>query len=152
MRFTDLLDKEKSFKYLVGFVLSILFLALVAVPSRTLAGFYTHLDGLSEAIYRGDYEQADQELGAVNSFYEDSRSVGMSWFADAYLFTDAFLQQASYNYLTENYDAVVRDLADEIDDPRASHLLASAKFQLARQRYRLHLQLCARRRDTGPQV
>ena len=129
MRFTDLLDKEKSFKYLVGFVLSILFLALVAVPSRTLAGFYTHLNGLSEAIYRGDYEQADQELGEVNSFYEDSRS--------AYLFTDAFLQQASYNYLTENYDAVVRDLADEIDDPRASHLLASAKFQLARQRYRM---------------
>ena len=60
-----------------------------------------------------------------------------SWFADAYLFTDAFLQQASYNYLTGNYDAVVRDLSDEIDDPRASHLLASAKFQLARQRYRL---------------
>ena len=74
MRFTDLLDKEKSFKYLVGFVLSILFLALVAFPSRTLAGFYTHLNGLSEAIYQGDYEQADQELGAVNSFYEDSRS------------------------------------------------------------------------------
>ena len=28
-------------------------------------------------------------------------------------------------------------MSDEIDDPRASHLLASAKFQLARQRYRL---------------
>ena len=32
MRFTDLLDKEKSFKYLVGFVLSVLFLVLVAFP------------------------------------------------------------------------------------------------------------------------
>ena len=31
---------------------------------------------------------------------------------------------------------MVRDLANEIDDPRASHLLGSAKFQLARQRYR----------------
>ena len=37
---------------------------------------------------------------------------------------------------TGDFDAVVRDLADEVDDPRASHLLASAKFQLARQQYR----------------
>ena len=136
MRLADLLDKEKGFKFLVGFVLALVFLVLVAFPSRTLAGFYAHMDGLSEAIYRGDYEQADLELDQVNSFYEGSRGVGMSWFADAYLFTDAFLQQASYNYLTGNFEAVVRDLADEIDDPRASHLLASAKFQLARQRYR----------------
>ena len=136
MRLTDLLDKEKGFKFLVGFVLALVFLVLVAFPSRSLAGYYAHMDGLSEAIYRGDYEQADLELDQVNSFYEGSRGVGMSWFADAYLFTDAFLQQASYNYLTGNFEAVVRDLADEIDDPRASHLLASAKFQLARQRYR----------------
>lgn len=136
MRLTDLLDKEKSFKFLVGFVLALVFFVLVAFPSRTLSGFYTHMDGLSEAIYRGDYERADVELSEVNSFYADSRGVGMSWFADAYLFTDAFLQQASYNYLTGNFEEVVRNLADEIDDPRASHLLASAKFQLARQRYR----------------
>ena len=136
MRLTDLLDKEKGFKFLVGFVLALVCLVLVAFPSRSLAGFYAHMDGLSEAIYRGDYEQADLELDQVNSFYEGSRGVGMSWFADAYLFTDAFLQQASYNYLTGNFEAVVRDLADKIDDPRASHLLASAKFQLARQRYR----------------
>mgnify|MGYP000740016901 CR=1 FL=1 len=31
---------------------------------------------------------------------------------------------------------LVADLSDEIDDPRASHLLASAKFMLARERYR----------------
>ena len=72
----------------------------------------------------------------MTGFYERSRSLGLGWFSDAYLFADAFLQQASYNYLTGDFEAVVRDLADEIDDPRASHLLASAKFQLARQRYR----------------
>jgi len=136
MRLTDLLDKEKSFRFVVGFLLALTFLVLVGVPSRSLAGFYTHMDGLSEAVYRGDFEQADVELSAVNRFYEGSRSVGMSWFADAYLFTDAFLQQASYNYLIGNFEAVTRDLADEIDDPRASHLIGSAKFQLARQRYR----------------
>ncbi len=136
MALTDLLDKERSFKYLIGFVLAIVFLALVALPSRSLGGFYATLDVLSDAVDRGDYEQADLQLAEVTGFYERSRNLGLGWFSDAYLFADAFLQQASYNYLTGDYEAVVRDLADEIDDPRASHLLASAKFQLARQRYR----------------
>ena len=136
MALTDLLDKERSFKFLIGFVLAIVFLALVALPSRTLGSFYANLDALSEAVDRGDYEQADLRLAEVTGFYERSRNLGLGWFSDAYLFSDAFLQQASYNYLTEDFDAIVRDLADEIDDPRASHLLANAKFQLARQRYR----------------
>ena len=136
MALTDLLDKERSFKFLIGFVLAIVFLALVALPSRTLGSFYANLDALSEAVDRGDYEQADLRLAEVTGFYERSRNLGLGWFSDAYLFSDAFLQQASYNYLTGDFDAIVRDLADEIDDPRASHLLANAKFQLARQRYR----------------
>lgn len=136
MALTDLLDKERSFKYLIGFVLAILFLALVAIPSRSLGGFYANLDALSDSVDRGDYEQADLQLAEVTGFYERSRNLGLGWFSDAYLFADAFLQQASYNYLTGDFEAIVRDLADEIDDPRASHLLASAKFQLARQRYR----------------
>lgn len=136
MRLTDLLDKEHAFRYLLGFAFGVLFLALVAIPARALAGFYGHLDRLSESVERGDFEQAELEIGNVNGFYERSRAWGFQWFADSYLFTDAFLQQASYNYLTGDYAAVVRDLADEIDDPRASHLLGSAKFQMARQRYR----------------
>lgn len=136
MALTDLLDKERSFKFLIGFVLAIAFLALVAIPSRSLGGFYANLDALSDSVDRGDYEQADLQIAEVTGFYERSRSLGLGWFSDAYLFADAFLQQASYNYLTGDFEAVVRDLADEIDDPRASHLLASAKFQLARQRYR----------------
>ena len=79
MRLTDLLDRERSFRFLIGLVLALLFLALVAIPSRTLAGFYTHLDGLSAAVERGDYEQADLELDAVNGFYERSRSFGLDW-------------------------------------------------------------------------
>ena len=136
MALTDLLDKERSFKYLIGFVLAIVFLALVALPSRSLGGFYANLDALSDSVDRGDYEQADLQLAEVTGFYERSRNLGLGWFSDAYLFADAFLQQASYNYLTGDFEAVVRDLADEVDDPRASHLLANAKFQLARQRYR----------------
>ena len=136
MRLTDLLDKEYSFRYLVGFVLALLFLVAVSVPSTSLAAFYTNLDGLSESVRRSDFEQAEEQLAEVAAFYEGSRVWGMQWFADSYLFQDAFLQQASYSYLTGDYETVVDDLSDEIDDPRASHLLASAKFMLARERYR----------------
>lgn len=136
MRLTDLLDKEHSFRYLVGFVLALLFFLAVSVPSRSLAGFYSNLEGLSDSVQREDYETADTQLAEATSFYEGSRVWGMQWFADSYLFQDAFLQQASFSYLTGDYETVVQDLADEIDDPRASHLLANAKFMLARQRYR----------------
>ena len=136
MRFTDLLDKEHSFRYLVGFVLALLFFVAVSVPSRSLAAFYRNLDGLSDSVRRGDFAGAEAQLVEVSAFYEGSQGWGMQTFADSYLFQDAFLQQASYSYLTGDYEEVVVDLADEIDDPRASHLLANAKFMVARERYR----------------
>jgi hypothetical protein len=136
MRFTDLLDKEHSFRYLVTFILALVFFVAVWVPSRSLSSFYTNLDGLSESVRRSDFERAEAQLTEVAAFYEGSRVWGMQQLADSYLFQDAFLQQASYSYLTGDYETVVADLADEIDDPRASELLAHAKFLLARERYR----------------
>ena len=117
MRITDLVDRESSFKYLIGFVLAVVFLVAVALPSQSLAGFYGQLDRLSDSVRRGAFDEAEANLSEVTSFYESSRAWGMQWAADTYLFRDAFLQQASYNYLTGNYEAVVRDLADEVDDP-----------------------------------
>ena len=136
MRLTDLLDREHAFRYLLGFVFALIFLIIVASPALSLAGFYDHLDLLSDSVRRGEFEQAEAELEQVTSFYEQSRRWGLQWVADPFLFRDAFLQQASYRYLVGDYETVVRDLADEADDARASHLLAGAKFQLARQQYR----------------
>ena len=136
MRFTDLLDKEHSFRYLVTFVLALVFFVGVWLPARSLSSFYANLDGLSESVSRSDFERAEAQLAEVAAFYEGSRLWGMQQLADSYLFQDAFLQQASYSYLTGDYETVVADLADEIDDPRASELLAHAKFLLARERYR----------------
>lgn len=136
MRLTDLLDREHAFKYLLGFVLAVLFYVVVSGPAQSLAGFYDELDGLSDSAQRGSVEQMGSGLEQVTAFYEESRGWGLQWIAEAYLFRDAFLQQAAYRYLAGEYDEVVRDLSDEVDDARASYLLASAKFQLARQRYR----------------
>lgn len=136
MRLTDLLDREHAFKYMLGFILAVIFFVLVSGPARSLAGFYDELDGLSDSARRGSAEQVGAGLERVTAFYEQSRGWGLQWVAEAYLFRDAFLQQAAYRYLAGEYEAVVRDLADEVDDPRASYLLASAKFQLARRQYR----------------
>ena len=136
MRVIDLVNRESSFRFVIGFVLAVVFLVAVAMPSRSLARFYGQLDTLSDSVRRGDFTQAEVDISEITMFYERSRAWGLAWVTDAYLFRDAFLQQASYNYLTGGYEAVVRDLADKVDDPRASHLLGSAKFQLARQRYR----------------
>ena len=136
MRVTDLLDREHAFKYMVGFVLALVFYFVVSGPSTSLAAFYERLDGLSDSVRRGSFTQAEADLDEVTAFYEESRGWGLQWVAEAYLFRDAFLQQAAARYLNGEYEAVVRDLADEVDDPRAAYLLGSAKFQLARQRYR----------------
>ena len=136
MRLTDLVDRESSFTFVIGFALAVVFFVAVALPSRSLATFYAQLDTLSDSVRRGDFGGAETNISDITTFYENSRAWGLDWVADAYLFRDAFLQQASYNYLTGDYEAVVRDLADEVDDPRASFLLGSAKFQIARQEYR----------------
>ncbi|MBM41791.1 MAG: hypothetical protein CL483_07705 [Acidobacteria bacterium] len=136
MRLTDLLDKEHSFRYLIGLVLAVAFFVAVWVPSRSLAVFYDNLEGLSDSVQRADYETAEQQLAEVSAFYEGSRAWGVQQLVDSYLFQDAFLQQASYSYLTGDLQTVVDDLSDEVDDARASHLLANAKFLLARERYR----------------
>ena len=136
MRSTDRLDRERSFKFVLGLVFALVFLAAVALPARALASFYGHLEELNDTIRRGDFKSAEAGLREVTAFYERSRRWGLQWMTDAYLFRDAFMQRAAYNYLVGNYGAVVRDLADKIDDSRASHLLASARFQLARQQYR----------------
>ena len=62
MRLTDLIDKEHSFRYLVGFVLALLFFIGVSVPSRSLAGFYANLEGLSDSVERSDFSTAEEQL------------------------------------------------------------------------------------------
>ena len=119
MRLTDLLDKEHSFRYLIGLVLAVAFFVAVWVPSRSLAVFYDNLEGLSDSVQRADYETAEQQLAEVSAFYEGSRAWGVQQLGDSYLFQDAFLQQASYSYLTGDLQTVVDDLSDEVDDARA---------------------------------
>ena len=136
MRLTNLFDRDQAFKYVVTFVFAIFFLVVVSILSFNLAGFYDQLDSLSDSVRRGDFEGVELQLNEVSEFYQTSEGQGLQWLADTYLFKDSLIRQASYSYLTKDYETVVNELANEVDDFRTSFLLANAKFQLARQRYR----------------
>ena len=129
-------DREHRFGLVVGLGLAVIFLMAIAVPASMLAGFYRRLDAMRDDVQRHDFEAAKRGIDEVASLYDRLRSVGLQWAADSYLFKDAFLHRAAYAYLVDEYDTVVRDLSDRIDDPQASFLLANAKFRLAQRRYR----------------
>jgi hypothetical protein len=129
-------DTDHGVRLALGLGLALVFLVIVAVPASALARFYRQLDGMSDDVQQDDFEAAKRNIDGVASFYDRIRSVGLQSIADSYLFENAFLQRAAYAYLAGEYDTVVRDLSDRVDDPRASHLLASAKFRVAQQRYR----------------
>ncbi len=57
MRITDLLDREHAFKYMLGFILAVLFYVVVSGPAQSLAGFYDELDGLSDSPQRATVAQ-----------------------------------------------------------------------------------------------
>ena len=136
MRLANLFDPKNSVRLLVTLVLALLFFVVVGAPASTLGGFYVHLDALTDNVRRADFEAAKTELDEVTGYYEASRAWGLQWFADDYLFRDAFLQRAAYGYLTGAYETVVGDLEGKIDDPRAAYLLGCAKFRIAQRRYR----------------
>ena len=132
----DVFRGQSPVRWGVGLVVAIACLIAVAVPSSTLGSFYLHLDELSYHVRNRDEAAARAELDEVTAFYDRSRRWGMQWFADSYLFSDSFLHRAAFSYFTGDYENVVVDLQDKIDDHRASYLLGVAKFRLAQLRYR----------------
>ena len=127
-------ERRRPLRFVVTFLLALIFLVAVGVPATIVGNLYAHLDALSASVRTGQYDAAGAELEQVTRFYETGRSWGLQWLADS-LFKDAFLQRAAYAYLAKDYQAVVADLQGRIDDPRAAFLLGCAKFRLAEHRY-----------------
>ena len=132
----DVFRGQSPVRWAVSLVLALGFLLAAAGPVSSLGSFYSHLDALSYHVRNGDEGAARAELDEVTAFYERSRRLSMQWFADSYLFADSFLHQAAFSYFTGDYETIVEDLQDKIDDHRASYLLGVAKFRLAQHRYR----------------
>jgi hypothetical protein len=136
VRIRNPFDSEHAVRLVAGLILAVIFLVAVSWPASALASFYRKLDAMSQDVQQQDFAAAKREIDDVAAFYDRLRAVGLQSIADSYLFANAFLHRAAYAYLVGEHDTVVRDLADRIDDPRASFLLASAKFRLVQQRYR----------------
>ncbi len=132
----NFLRQQSPVRWAVGLVLAIGFLIVVAVPASSLGNFYAHLEGLSYHVRNRDQSAAQAELDEITAFYQRSRRLGLQELADSYLFSDSFLHQAAFSYFTGDYETIVSDLQDKVDDHRASYLLGVAKFRLAQLRYR----------------
>jgi hypothetical protein len=116
-------------------VLALLFLGVVAVPAIALSRLYGHMAALSANARNGAADLTILELDRLTRFYQASRSWHLGWLADRF-YADAFLQRAAAAYLAGDYERVVGDLRERVDDPRAAHLLGCARFRLAQRRYR----------------
>jgi hypothetical protein len=117
------------------FVLALAFMAIVAVPSVVLSRLYGHMEALSADARHRDANLTARELDRLTGFYQTARSWHLEWLADP-LFADAFLQRAAAAYVAGDYERVVADLRERVDDPRAVHLLGCARFRIAQRRYR----------------
>jgi hypothetical protein len=116
-------------------VLSVVFLVIVAVPAMALSRLYGHMEALSVDARNGAADLTVRELDSLTEFYQTSRSWHVAGLTDA-LFADAFLQRAAAAYLAGDYERVVADLHERVDDPRAAHLLGCARFRIAQRQYR----------------
>jgi hypothetical protein len=119
----------------LALVLALAFFAVVAVPAVVLGRLYGHMAALSASARTGAVDLAVHELDSLTPFYQVSRDWHLGWLADR-LFADAFLQRAAAAYLSSDYERVITDLRERVDDPRAAHLLGCARFRLAQRRYR----------------
>src|SRR5690242_5755406 len=112
-------EARRPLRFVITFLLAVIFLVAVGVPATILGNMYAHLDALSASVRTGQSAAASAELDQVTGFYETARRWGLQWVADS-LFKDAFLRRAAHSYLAQDYQAVVEELQGRIDDPRAA--------------------------------
>ncbi len=96
----------------------------------TLANFSDNVKRLSFYVRIADTEMTKRELIGLHYFYSLSRKWKAQWLADKYLFRDAPFYEVADSYLTRDWDKVMNDLKEKLDDPR-SHPYGNAKFRYA---------------------
>ena len=107
-------------------------IALVAVTACfvlfTLANFSDNVKRFSFYIKTTDAEMAKKELVGLHYFYDLSRKWKVQWLADKYLFRDAPFYGPADSYLIRDWDKVMNDLKERLDDPKA-YPYGNAKFR-----------------------
>lgn len=94
----------------------------------TLANFSDNAKRLFFAVKTNDSEMSKRELVGLHYFYDLSRKWKVQWLADKYLFRDALFYEVADNYLIRDWDKVMQDLKEKLDDPK-SYPYGNAKFR-----------------------
>lgn len=127
--------KERSWtKLFLKLAFLTAFAVLVCVPLLTVAEYYRHVDKYIFQVKNGNSIESKRELDNLHYFYDLSKKWKVQWLADKYLFNDAPFYETADPYLINDWDKVIVDLKDKLDDPR-SYPYANAKVQKAKAQY-----------------
>lgn len=96
----------------------------------TLANFSDNVKRFSFYVKTTDAEMEKKELIGLHYFYDLSRRWKVQWLADKYLFRDAPFYEPADSYLIRNWNKVMNDLKEKLDDPKA-YPYGNAKFRYA---------------------
>lgn len=128
---------EKVMRFTIGRVL----LAIVAsvvffyVELFLLNGreFYRTQDAFSGAVSRGDQLATRDNLQRLQYFYELNKKLKplrLDGIANKYFFQEAQHNQSAYDFLTGNYEKIIKDLKDD-DSYWGLFMRANAKWRIA---------------------
>lgn len=126
--------RKRTFSSWVVLFVEISLVIFVATASSftlfTLANFSDNIKRLSFYVKTNDTEMTKRELIGLHYFYDLSQKWRVQRLADKHLFVDAPFYGPADSYLIGDWDKVMNDLKDRVDDPRA-YPYGNAKFRYA---------------------
>lgn len=124
--------RKRTFGSWVALFVKLALLFVVAMASCfvlfTLANFSDNTKRFSFYVKTANAEMAKQELVGLHYFYDLSRKWKVQWLADKYLFKDAPFYESADSYLIRDWERVMNDLKEKLDDPKA-YPYGNAKFR-----------------------
>jgi hypothetical protein len=123
------------------FFIATLFLPLfvfIGLFSSLVGNFYYHRNLFNLAAEAKDNVLVEQELAALDYYYGLATKWKMRWFADRYLYQEAYIDKAIYDYLIGDYASVIssEELMNHRDNHLIYQLIASSRFRQAEALYK----------------
>ena len=127
--------KRKSLRNIIISIIILVVIVPVSFMIHRAGSYYYFLSKFESSVKGGDLLSARQEFENLKYYFQKSRKWGTGILADTFLFEDAWLHDAYYFYVMEDYKTVIDKLQD-INDHRAKNLLGVTLFRLAQAEYK----------------
>lgn len=132
--------RKKTFGSWVALIVKLGTLAFMATALSfllfTLANFSDNANKFFFAVKTNDSEMSKRELIGLHYFYDLSRRWKVQGLADKYLFRDASFYEVADSYLIRDWEKVMNDLKEKLDDSK-SYPYGNAKFRQVKALYQV---------------